>query len=227
MTEQEWKTSTDPGAMLHFLQQRGGVSARKMRLFACACCRLVWHLLVDERSRAAVEAAELLAEGLLAAEMQEEAFREASAALRNLYRSPPALSETTLQFRRRRNPDELRRAAFLAMFAAGSSAGNIDVYAQGQDVGPNLPDAPARAQLLRCIFGPPTWGLAPGPAGRSPNVVALARFVYEERDFACLRVLADALEDAGCPGGALLEHLREPGPHALGCWAVDTLLEKG
>lgn len=40
MTEQEWLTSTDPSAMLTHIQ--GKVSDRKLRLFACSCCRQVW-----------------------------------------------------------------------------------------------------------------------------------------------------------------------------------------
>jgi hypothetical protein len=61
MTEAEWLVCTNPFPMLEFFQ--GRASERKMRLFACACCRQVWHLLADERSRCAVEAAERFAEG--------------------------------------------------------------------------------------------------------------------------------------------------------------------
>jgi hypothetical protein len=61
-------------------------------------------------------------------------------------------------------------------------------------------------------------------------MTALARAAYEERlpegalDPARLHVLADAVEEAGCAEGDILTHLRGPGPHARGCWAVDALL---
>jgi hypothetical protein len=52
MTENEWETTTELRPMLAFL--RGKASDRKLRLFACAGCRRVWHLLNDERSRRGV-----------------------------------------------------------------------------------------------------------------------------------------------------------------------------
>ena len=42
-------------------------------------------------------------------------------------------------------------------------------------------------------------------------------------DVARLDVLGDALEDAGCTDADLLGHLRGPGPHWRGCWAIDAL----
>jgi hypothetical protein len=61
MTEQEWLACTDRWEMLEFLW--GRASDRKMRLFSCACCRQVWHLLTDEHSRRAIEVAERHADG--------------------------------------------------------------------------------------------------------------------------------------------------------------------
>jgi hypothetical protein len=49
MNEAEWQACADPQPMLEFL--RGKASDRKLRLFACACVREVWHLLPEEASR--------------------------------------------------------------------------------------------------------------------------------------------------------------------------------
>src|SRR5947209_7453257 len=70
MTEAEWLECTEPDRMLEAL--RGKISERKLRLFVCACCRRIWHLLPHGPSRAAVEAAEHYADGLI-----EEAERKA------------------------------------------------------------------------------------------------------------------------------------------------------
>src|SRR4051794_17706759 len=64
MTESEWLASTDPTPMLQFLRDSGRAGDRKLRLFACACCRRISPHLIDGRSRRAVEASEQYADGL-------------------------------------------------------------------------------------------------------------------------------------------------------------------
>jgi hypothetical protein len=62
MTYAEWLACDDPLPMLRYVQTKG--SPRKLRLFACAACRRIWHLLTDARSRFGVETAERFADGL-------------------------------------------------------------------------------------------------------------------------------------------------------------------
>jgi hypothetical protein len=50
--------------------------------------------------------------------------------------------------------------------------------------------------------------------------------MYEDEDFECLPVPADALEEAGCADLAILNHCRWPGEHVKGCWSVDLILGK-
>ena len=52
MNEGEWLTTTDPTPMLEFL--RGKVSDRKLRLFACACCRSLCEAMMDSATRQAL-----------------------------------------------------------------------------------------------------------------------------------------------------------------------------
>src|SRR5262249_23625666 len=53
------------------------------------------------------------------------------------------------------------------------------------------------------------------------TVVKLAAAIYDQRNWDAMPVLADALQDAGCTDQDLLLHLRGPGPHVRGCWALD------
>ena len=80
--------------------------------------------------------------------------------------------------------------------------------------------------LLRDIFGNPFRPVVADPAWLTPTVVAIASAIYEERAFARLPILADALEEAGCTDADLLLHCRTPGEHVRGCWAVDLVLGK-
>jgi hypothetical protein len=87
---------------------------------------------------------------------------------------------------------------------------------------------PRQAALLRELVGnpfrerdvlDPAW-----LAWNDGAVLMVATAAYEGRDLSALFLVADALEDAGCTDAELLSHLREPGPHVRGCWAVDHIL---
>ncbi|HZY84786.1 MAG TPA: hypothetical protein VFE78_08140 [Gemmataceae bacterium] len=75
MREAKWLACTDPRPMLAFL--KGKASARKLRLFACACCRSLWPLHNDPRIKEAVQVAERWADGLATPE-ELEAHRAAA-----------------------------------------------------------------------------------------------------------------------------------------------------
>ncbi|MBY0228273.1 MAG: hypothetical protein K2W96_03220, partial [Gemmataceae bacterium] len=59
------------------------------------------------------------------------------------------------------------------------------------------------------------------------TVPAMARAIYDDEAWEQSPILADALEEAGCEDGPMLRHLREPGEHVRGCWAIDLLVQRG
>ena len=58
-----WRACKNPKWMLWALRELGQIDDGSARLFGCWCCRKMWHLLTDERSRKAVEVAERFAKG--------------------------------------------------------------------------------------------------------------------------------------------------------------------
>ena len=218
MTESDWFASTDPQKMLDFL--RGKTSPRKLRLFAVACCRRIWPLLTDERSRKAVEIAELFADGLENRERLIQARDQVREAKRQFvgpgqvvaWRAAGAAQDATR---------DTGRSAALNCMAETSRA--ISVRDTNQCDPAELQQ---QAAVLRCILGNPIHSVALDPAWQTSTVRQLAEAIYEDRAFERMFVLGDALEDAGCSNDDILEHCREPVSHAKGCWVIDLLLEK-
>ncbi|AWM42138.1 hypothetical protein C1280_05160 [Gemmata obscuriglobus] len=85
-----------------------------------------------------------------------------------------------------------------------------------------------QVDLLREIFGNPFRPAEFAPEWRTSTAVALAREMYDTRDFSAMPILADALQDAGCDNADILTHCLDPQPvHVRGCWVVDLVLGKG
>ncbi len=82
-----------------------------------------------------------------------------------------------------------------------------------------------KCSLLRCLFGNPLMPTRPNPSWQTPNAVTMAQTIYDERRWELLPLLADLLEEAGCPK-QISDHCRGEGPHARGCWVVDLVLGK-
>ncbi|HEY7314026.1 MAG TPA: hypothetical protein VH643_32045 [Gemmataceae bacterium] len=214
LTETEWLTSVNPVPMLEYLGRNA--SGRKLRLFACACCRRHWPAF-DESARAAVEAAERQAEGSITVEQWQAACAEARRVLGTYFWSGDrfAIQHTALQTL----DEDAWQAAFLT--SAGFTVILDRATSDREDV--------AECASLRCLFGNPFHPVVCDPAWLSWHdglVVSIARRIDHDRDFTDMPVLADALEEAGCTDAEILNHCCHPGEHVRGCWVVDLLLGK-
>jgi hypothetical protein len=252
MTPSEWLICSDPARMLEHVET--GASERKLRLFASACCRRIWHLLPEDDSRFAVECAEQYADGLVGHTELEKAGergkRATWAAVAAAHAGRTGLMAAAAQASwvavwaacaaesaagpDLRGPGPLSAAVRTAQVAswARSVAGDTCSYSI-LDVAPpgsrTEPEEACQAELLRDLFGehdrPPT--LRPEWLRWNDGcVVRIARTIYAEGGFAELPVLADALEDAGCDDPRVLDHCRRPRLHTRGCWLIDGILGK-
>jgi hypothetical protein len=210
LDEAAWMSGTSLRGLLNHLcderkAQRTKAGRRKLRLFGCACCRLIWHLIPEGPCRQAVETAERYADGQV----------------------------TKQEMRAALEPGLAQLLAVQAVFRAASPQALMAAWAVTDASralhGGWVHDDGVFCVLLRDVFGNPFrpaplqrhWGTA--NAGAAVN---LAGAIYDERAFDRLPLLADALEDAGCDSAAILDHCRGSGPHVRGCWVVDQLLGK-
>jgi hypothetical protein len=205
----------------------GIINQRKLRLFACACCRRIWPLLSDERSRQAVEVAQRHADGLA----NDEELAVASFLAQEAFHSIP--------WEPGGQPGAIKLAASAVWGATVASTCEsffgdrpdlgfaINTALQARDATDN-PEAEQaeQAELLRDVFGNPFCQVRVAPCWRTAAVISVAMAVYLDSRFDGLPILADGLEEAGCTERPILDHLRGPGRHVRGCWPVDLLLAK-
>jgi hypothetical protein len=194
---------------------------RKLRLFACGCCRLLWEMLTDGRLREAVMVAERFADDDATKSELEAAYREVhdSGLAHRRYLSGEIDAGTLTAAHMAEGVASER--AFAAAFWQTAREPLMGGYSfKGFDGGAVL------RRLLCCVFMPYFRPVALERGWRTTTAVTLARSIYEERAFERCPILADALEDAGCTDVNLLTHLREDELHCRGCHAIDAVLGK-
>ena len=212
MDESGWLVGTDPHTLLKLLGER--VGDRKRWLAACACCRRIPGFPESEEDRHCVEVVEEFADGR-ATEGDLHGLREGWDI--RWYRNWPGSSlDRAVGCYVDAHWDLLPRNATPEEQAEALAQANAEVTA-----------------LLRDVFGNPLRPVTVDPSWVNDTVTSLAEAAYQERvmpegalDGTRLALLADALEDAGCTEATILGHLRAPGPHVRGCWAVDLVLGK-
>jgi hypothetical protein len=229
MTEQEWLKATDPQAMLEFL--RGKASERKLRLFACACCRQLDPTLSDETVRTAIEVTEQWVDGTASQEELEAAWTAVQAVIYQPWIA--GLEEHRALTIGEPKRTWLRRIAKWASNAVRPGAAFMAAEAPNDSwmLERGVVEEGWKSTLtclLRDVFGPlPFRPVTIDPAWLTWHdglLVSIAQRMYDARDFSDMPVLADALEEAGCTNPDILNHCRSRGEHVRGCWVVDALL---
>jgi hypothetical protein len=223
LTEKTWAGSTRVAAMLEHLKGlKPPVSERKVRLLLCACVRpLAAHF--NSLSRRAFETAEKYAEEPTEPLRKKMSDLGASLGSSGFFGGPAADDEAGW-----RAVSLVRALCYARVWEAvrGLLRG---VEWEGRSPRSRIDTRPW-CDLVRCVFGNPFRPVHAEPAWLDWNggaVPRLACSLYDARAFDQYPILADALEDAGCDNAELLSHLRGPGPHDRGCWALDLCLEKG
>lgn len=233
MNEAKWLTCNDPSPLLEMLE--GKVSKRKLRLFACACVRRVFHLLTDERSRTLVVMMEKYADyhDVVAQSNVRRPFIPATEVNHTIAGAFKVIEGHTVS-----EPDFFvpHAAVSLSVKSPSDAIEGVFRFLKGHI------SSKDQADLLRHIIGNPfRLGLIKtddalimgffrrkfGKSSRSfvipklwpSTITSLADALYNGED--CHYALADALMEAGHV--ELAEHFQER-DHPKGCWAVDLIL---
>jgi hypothetical protein len=244
MTEQEWDSALRPWPLRDHIADLGLLTLRKKSLFAVACCRRIVHLIREERSLRAIEVCEASADG----EADFNTFCEVSAGAFDAAREleptgRPGDERLAAHAAKWLSPDDTKllrstefageAIGFKALCCAGVVQSEMPLnealafWEHPTFVNAMANEERAQADLFRELFGNPFRPVVFHDDWRTFTVLALARQVYHDKAYSLLPILADALQDAGCDNGDVLNHCRDQQQaHVRGCWAVDLVLGK-
>jgi hypothetical protein len=222
MTEAEWLMPGDLRPHVEF--QAARQQARRLRLFSVACCRQLEPWMDEPKLFEALARAERVADGELSDSTIAKWRRKVSQLERDRLKGRGTTWTPQMAVYH-----HVATACLEGQYLGYRDNWRALVY-HGQVFGdefvrrgPHLAHA-----LLLDIFGNPFRPVAFSASWRTDTAAALARQMYESRDFGAMPILADALQDAGCDSEDILAHCRDASlAHVRGCWVVDLVLDKG
>ena len=243
MTESDWLSSDSPSRMFRHVRTR--LSARKLQLLACGCCRLFEPMFSDDQRRA-LAVVERHADGLTARDEYQAAVEQFGRDHMGHVLTTPTGGISALAGV---SPTAALSYALMAAVSTPADDGLHRVLdwaaaTASRNVGPGQHRTASQAanrkmcEVFREVVGNPFreretvgpgWVAAGGGVPRgalkvSETARSIAVGVQAEQAFDRLPILADALEDDGCNDDELLSHLRHHSHHLRGCWAVDLVL---
>jgi hypothetical protein len=194
VTEVEWAACRDPRRMLDYHRMKK--DPRRYRLLAAACVRQVVPADAPPLVGDVLDVVERYADGVATRAEFLAARKTVRKAIKDKIPGAQALANLT---------DDAMEGVSVTIENVRTRSG-----------------AAAQCGLIRCVF--PLHPATLDPACLTSTVVALARQMYESRDFSAMPILADALQDAGCSDPQVLSHCRGEGLHARGCFVIDAIL---
>lgn len=234
VTEEQWLdlTNDDSDGAIWRSQPRPkvfGTPDRKRLLLVAHLLRLLSDQLTHPIFLEAIEAGEKCADGLISKErMWEVEGRAADFCDSRRFRPQAADDAANCAHRYLYSQDETSE---MVVWAAGSRAVRL-AKARGKRadrIRREAQDAMKRLNrlLIYEVHGNPFRPVKFADSWRTGTAVALAKQMYESRDFSAMPILADALQDAGCDNDDALTHCRDTSlMHVRGCWVVDLVLGK-
>ena len=230
LTEQDWFRSADPIALLeHVFPMHGFHSTpeqpRKLRLYYAACGRRAYRRL-DAIQRGLLEAAELLADGLLPngclpdiLEMCEDTANGIKFETQELRKLGDLVGCDPRGWENKNPIEDLNERQDLGCLIFQPFH---DIIPATTRISRPLHSADIVREVFPNPFRMPWWQ----NEWRTVNTTGIAKKMYESRRFQAMGELADALEESGCQDQHILLHCREQNEqHYRGCWVVDWILD--
>lgn len=221
MDEEEWLNSTDARRLIEHVHPQEWSWSRKLLLLNCASCRHLAPWFPDGWLAQAIDRAERWADSGLTQPTLEKWAGIVTMVRRALGTHSDAAVRATAAVQSLFSDRNTTYPPIMHAWRALC----IDQTIFGPEFASTAPEIGLR--LIRDIFANPFRPISFDVSWHTATAVAIARQMYESRDFAAMPILADALQEAGCENEDILDHCRAAdGVHVRGCWVVDHVLNK-